>query len=460
MTTSRVGPVLLLLLLGACGPPETPDPAGAAAETDPGNGANVVVVLADTLRAQNLGSYGHSRETDPHLAAFAADAFLFEDVRAQAPCTYPSANSILTGRDGSRFWIQPGRRIGIPEGVPSLAELLHERGYATVAVSASPIVRASPTRFNPHGGFDRGFDVFDERCLHRDAACVNRVALEYLSVLREPFFLYLHYMDPHDPYRPAEPRWSDGGYAERPDAKPFVATGDPNPIAEQVYGGEEPRFEVTPADLGHLLDLYDDEIAGLDERLGELFAALALERTLVAFVSDHGESFLDHGHVKHCQSLYDHEIRTPMVLRVPGAEGGRRVEGLAQNLDLVPTLLDYLEIEAPGLRLDGTSLRPLAEEGERVHDQVISSWGALRSVRSDRYKLVMNLYSGEAELYDLENDPGETRDLAAEHPREVRRLQSALSAWIREVEGMADTDEALSKARAAHERLRNLGYVE
>lgn len=455
MTTGRTGLALLLLLLAACGPSERAGPGA-----DSGTGANVVVVLADTLRAQSLGSYGHSRETDPHLAAFAAGAYLFEDVRAQAPCTYPSANSILTGRDGSRFWVQPGQRIGIPEEVPSLAELLGERGYATVAVSASPIVRENPTRFNPHGGFDRGFDVFDERCLHRDAACVNRVALDYLAVLREPFFLYLHYMDPHDPYRPAKRTWSSESYAAQPDAKPFVAAGDPNPIAEQVYGGGERRFEVTRADLDHLLDLYDDEIAGLDERLGELFGALPLDRTLVAFVSDHGESFLEHGHVKHCQSLYDHQIRTPLVLRVPGAEVGRRVEGLAQNLDLVPTLLDYLEIEAPDLRLDGVSLRPLAEAGEPVHDQVISSWGSLRSVRGERFKLLMDLATGEVELYDLAADPEEAHDLAAEHPREVRRLQSALSAWIREVEGMADTDEALSKARAAHERLRNLGYVE
>lgn len=443
------GALLPALLAGACAPSP---PAG------------VVLVLVDTLRAQNLGLYGYERETAPNLAAFAREALLFEDVRSQAPCTYPSANSILTGRDGTAFWIQDGARIGIPEGIPSLAEVLDERGWATLAVSASPIVRKSPSEHNRYGGFDRGFDLFDERCLWKDASCLNEQALPYLDVVREPFFLYLHYMDPHDPWRPKETRWSaDPPYR----GKPFIEAGDPNPILDLLYGeGREPgdwRREISDRDIGHLEDLYDDEIAYFDARFGELVAGLRerglLDRTLVAVVADHGEEFLEHDHVKHCHTVYDTEIRTPMLLRIPGVEGGRRLGEQVQNLDLVPTLLDYLGVETDGLRLDGESLRPLIEDGAPLHETVFSAWGSLRAAKAGRYKLIMDLATRRAALYDLESDPGETRDVAADHPRETHELQLALSRWIREVEGVSDEDQALARGRAAAERLRSLGYV-
>jgi arylsulfatase A-like enzyme len=434
---------------------------GAGCSSEPAVPANVVVVLVDTLRAQNLGLYGYARATSPELSAFAEEALVFEDATAQAPCTYPSANSILTGRDGTHFWIQPGRRMGIPEGTPSLAELLHGRGYATAAVSASPIVRETPSRFNPEGGFGRGFDIFDERCIWKDAACVNRFGLEYVSVLREPFFLYLHYMDPHDPFQPPEAKFSAGGYEGN---KWFIGKGEVNPISDLVYGNREKRFEVTAEDRSYLIDLYDDEIAFFDARFGELMGALrargVLDRSIVAVVADHGEEFLEHGHIKHCHTLFDTEIHTPMVVRLPGVEGGRRIATPVENLDLVPTVLDYLGTEEPELRLDGRSLRPLIEESEGGAEVVFAAWGAYRSAKAGRHKLIWNLDSGETELYDLETDPGETRNLAAENPREVRRLQGAISARVRELEGADDEGQAVRRGEAAAERLRALGYVQ
>jgi len=436
------------LLLGSCA---SPPPTG------------VVVVLADTLRAENLGLYGYERDTSPRLSAFAREALLFEDVRSQAPCTFPSANSILTGRDGTAFWVQEGERIGIPATIPSLAEILSARGWTTLAVSASPIVRKSPSAHNRYGGFDRGFDRFDERCLWQDASCVNEKALELLDGVREPFFLYLHYMDPHDPYRPPEARWSAGPYR----GKKSIAAGDPNPILDLLYGEggseAEARSRISDRDLAHLEALYDDEIAFFDARFGELMAELRerglLDRTVVAVVADHGEEFLEHGQIKHCHTVYDTEVRTPMLVRLPGVRGGRRLGEQVQNLDLVPTLLDYLGIEPDGVRLDGRSLRPLIEGGEPVHDQVFSAWGSLRAVKAGRYKLVMDLATKKVALYDLEADPEETLDTASDHPREVHRLQLALSRWIHEVEGSRDEDEALHRGQDAAQRLRALGYV-
>ncbi len=434
----------------------------AAAGCAPRPPANVVLILVDTLRASHLELYGYRRRTAPHLAAFARDNLLFEDVRSQAPCTYPSANSILTGRDGTAFWIQPGDRIGIPAGIPSLAELLAERGYGTAAVSASPIVRRTPSPNNRHGGFGRGFDHFDESCLWADAGCVDRKGLELLDSLPRPFFLYLHFMDPHDPYRPTVHEFATPYHG-----KWFVEAGDPNPICDQVEGRPAPRFDVTRRDLDHLEDLYDDEIASFDRRFGELLAALEgrglLETTLVAVVADHGEEFMEHGDVKHCHTVYDTEIETPMVLHLPGVRGGRTFAAQVENLDLVPTILDYLGPGRTGAttttRLDGTSLRPLIEAGEAVHPVVFSAWGSLRAAKAGRFKLVYDLALRRAELYDLDADPGETRDVSAAHPREVDRLEHALSRRIREVEGSADEAQALARGQAAARRLTALGYV-
>ncbi len=423
---------------------------------------NVLVILVDTLRASHLELYGYRRPTAPHLAAFARDNLLFEDVRSQAPCTYPSANSILTGRDGTAFWIQPGDRIGIPEGIPSLAEILGARGYGTAAVSASPIVRATPSANNRHGGFDRGFDTFDESCLWAEAPCVEGAGTRLLDTLPRPFFLYLHFMDPHDPYRPKVHHFSTATYP----GKEFIESGDPNPICDQVEGRSAAKLEVTRGDLDHLEDLYDDEIASFDRTFGELVSELdrrgLLADTLIAVVADHGEEFLEHGDVKHCHTVYDTEIRTPMVLHLPGVRGGRSFAAQVENLDLLPTLLDYLgpgppEGRAP--RLDGLSLRPVIEEGEAVHPVVFAAWGSLRAAKEGRFKLVYDLATRHALLYDLATDPGETQDVAARHPREVDRLEHALSRRIREVEGSADESEALRRGQDAARRLTALGYV-
>lgn len=445
----------MALLAGCAGPREKI----AAGDEREAIARNVVVVLADTLRARNLGAYGYERDTSPRLASLAEDGYLLEDVRAQAPCTYPSVNSILTGRDGTRFWVQEGKRIGIPEEVPSLAEILSERGWTTLAVSASPIVRKSPSENNLHGGFDRGFAVFDESCLWQDAGCVNRIALNLLRSPPEPFFLYLHYMDPHDPFQPPTRRFSSADY----EGKEFIRRGDPNPLIDVVYGDGEPPFEVTEADLAHLEASYDDEIAYFDAALGELVDALEdrglLEETFVAVIADHGEEFLEHGHIKHCHSLYDTEIHTPMVLRIPGSPGNRRISRLAQNLDLVPTILDYLGQDSP-VPFDGRSLRPLITEGAAVHEVVFSAYGSLRAVVAEDHKLIMDLATKEVELYDRSNDPAETRNVADEHPDVVRDLQRSLSRWIRETERAESEEVALRRGLEAAERLRALGYVQ
>jgi arylsulfatase A-like enzyme len=466
----RVAAALLVVVV-AIGPFAGRGIAAAAAERP-----NVVLILVDTLRADHLGIYGYARPTSPNLDRFFAGGVVFESARSQAACTFPSANSLLTSRDALEFVGRPHGEFGIPAGFRSIAELLQPAGYGTIAVSASPIVRKSPSPHNRVGGFQRGFDVFDETCQWGQARCVNARALEHLEGAPRPFFLYLHYMEPHDPYAP--PKEFGRRFARPYDGRAFISAGSPNPLVAFLYGWDAkvpqdyPPFDpkdLAARDLEHLVDLYDDEIAYFDQELGELLRRLAergvLDHTVVALVSDHGEQFLEHGHIKHCLgSLHDEAIRTPLLVRGPGVSAGRRVKRPVANLDVVPTLLDYAGGSADGVELEGHSLRPLAagdgrDSGLREPRYVFSTQGKFHSATDGRMKFMIDIESWERSLFDLASDPGERTNLAAEREEEVARLTGVLREWVDRVSGKKSAAERLRNADAVEERLRALGYL-
>ncbi len=429
---------------------------------------NVIFILVDTLRADHLPLYGYGRATSPNLSALAGESVVFLDNRCQASCTFPSVNSLLTSRSAAAFLGQPGGAMGLPAGIPGLAELLRARGLHTHAISASPIVRNSPGRFNPGGGFGRGFDSFQEDCVWKAADCVTDQALPHLRSDPRPLFLYLHYLDPHGPYAP--PAGSPHRFALGHPDKDFVRRGDPNPIAAWLYD-HAPDPGVTPADLRHLVDLYDDEIAFFDSQLGRLLAGLResglLDDSIVVFAADHGEEFLEHGDVKHCHNLFDTTIRTPLLIRVPGARP-RTVTEPVSNLDVVPTVLDLLgtrdgpqssAVQAPPAGMEGQSLRPALLGRPLPRRYQVAAQGALRSVADGRLKLVHDLGTGRFALYDLAADPGETRDVLAERRRDVPRLRDALNAWLARTEG-GPAAAAVRRAEEADRRLRSVGYLD
>jgi arylsulfatase len=450
----------LLLAAAACARPRSPAPAKPAA---PPVAAvhNVIFILVDTLRADHLAPYGYRRDTSPNLDALGRESLLFLAARSQSSCTFPSVNSILTSRAAPDFLGQPGGAMGLPAGIPGLAEILRARGFHTAAVSASPIVRASPGRFNPGGGFGRGFDSFQEECVWKPADCVTDQALPHLERDPRPLFLYLHYLDPHGPYAPP------AGYRRRfalghPD-KQFVRDGNPNPIARWLHEhGPDPGL--TAADMSFLADLYDDKISFFDSQLGRLLAGVRaaglLDDAIVVFAADHGEEFLEHGDVKHCRNLFDTTIRTPLLLRVPGARP-RAVAEAVENLDIVPTLLDLLGGfgSGSGFGFQGRSLRPAVEGRPLAPGWQWAAQGSLRSVSDGRMKLVRDLGSGRFALYDLAADPGETRDVLAERRRDFHRLREALSVWLARTEGQP-SGEGVRRAEEAERRLRALGYLD
>ena len=420
---------------------------------------NVVLVVVDTLRADHLSLYGYERPTSPALEAFAEDAVVFDRAWSQAGCTFPSVNSILTSKAPQLFLGQPEKRIGIPEAYPSLQERLAAEGWATAAVSSSIIVRATPSKVNKHGGFGRGFETFDESCEQKPAECVNERAFELLDRLPEPFFLYLHYLEPHAPYQPPETHIES--FADEYDGPGWVQRGNTLRVRKNLYM-DGPDVGLTEADVDHFRALYDDEVRYFDSQLGELLERLRadglLDRTLLVIASDHGEEIMDHGHMSHCRDLaWDTVLRTPLVIAVPSsAEPGTRT-AVAQNLDIVPTILDYLRLPFDPDDLDGRSLRPLIEDDRPVHRYVFAAQGTMRAVSDGRFKLVHDLETERSRLYFLETDPEETLDVAASHPEIVALREKVLLDWVEEVEG--SLARGLELSRESRAVLEALGYL-
>lgn len=446
--------LLLCFLLSACGRREA-------------ERWNVLLVVVDAMRADRTSLYGYRRPTTPNLEALAREGVVFANARSQAGCTFPSVNSLLTSRQPALFLSQAGGTFAIPETVRSLPEILRRQGYSTAAVSASPIVRQTPLKTNPFGGFGRGFQVFDETCLDKHARCLNERALGIVEAFREPWFLYLHYMEPHAPYRPPPDHHrrfaAPPARARELKVHPWARRGDSWQLARRLYDGDT-QFDFNQQDLAHLSDLYDEEVLYFDQQLAGLFDALRRrhlrERTLIVLAADHGEELYDHGHYNHCRDLaYETLFRTPLLLWIPGGEPGLRRKAMAENLDIVPTVLDYLDISANGIAFDGVSLRPVIDSDRPLHRLVFGLQGVSRTAGDGTHKVIFDLASGHTQIFDLRTDPGERTDLSLKRPGETRRLKAALLRWMERHEGPAASGQSRRRANELEKRLRALGYL-
>jgi arylsulfatase len=450
---ARIWLLALIAVVVGCGAVPEPATTGPKAR-------NVIIVLVDTLRADHLSSYGYERPTSPFIDDFATGAVVFEHARSQSSCTFPSVNSLMTSRYPDVFARQGERQFGIPAKYPAIAEILDRRGYYTVAVSQSPVVRNTPSKHNPNGGFGRGFDRFVEGCVWRHGACLNRRIFRELELVEKPFFLYLHYMEPHAPYShpPKRPLKFAGEY----DGFDFIREGNPKPIGRMIYG-DGPEYEITDRDIQHLVDLYDDEIRYFDDifrdLLRELEARDLLEETMIVFASDHGEEFLEHGHVVHCRGVWDTVTRVPLIFKIPGVDGNR-LDAAVENLDIVPTILDYLATAGEEHGFEGRSLRPLIEGAELQTRIAFSSQTEYRSSDDGRFHLILDVSKSHFTLFDVRSDPLEQNDLFDPSHPELGPLSTALEGWLEKSGRAGRLLESLAAARTKEEELRALGYIQ
>ena len=415
-----------VMLAAGCG-------AGASRVSSPDR-PNVLLVTIDTLRADHVGCYGYTKASTPTIDGLASRGVRFETAIAHAPLTGPSHASILTGQIPLGHGFRNNSGFTLSPQVRTAAEDFRQTGYRTAAfVSGFPLDR----RF----GFDRGFETYDDHLprgndrrrtpyVERFADATTDAALRWLETSSSaaapapPWFLWVHYYDPHAPYEP------------------------PADLAE--------RYRESP---------YDGEIAFVDRQLARLLRALdagnVASRTMIVVTADHGESLGEHGEGTHGIFLYDATLRVPLVMAGPRIAAGRVSRTLARSIDVLPTLADYAGL--PRLSdVDGRSLRPAADGqelsdapayAESLYPDLELGWAPLYAWRTAAFKYIK---APHPELYDLEHDRSETTNRVEELHARANDLAAKLEQTLLRAPAPAaphpvDADVA--------ERLRALGYV-
>jgi arylsulfatase A-like enzyme len=434
---------------------------------------SLVIIALDTTRADHLTVYGYPRLTSPALQRLAWEGARFDRAYAPSASTAPSHASLFTGRDPLAHGVQKNG-LALDERNETLAELLAGAGFQTAAVVSSFVL-------NRKFGFAQGFEFYDADFAPGEATVstnaweghpVARGAFDRrgdhttrraIRWLRErdadrPFFLFVHYFDPHLPYGPPEPYLSRFGF-----------DGAPVPLPRK---GE--------VDLA--VRRYDGEVAFVDAQVARLMEALEVEqlteRTLVVVTADHGEGLMDHGILSHGVFLYDEAVRIPLIMRWPGElAAGTVISEPVTLLDIVPTVLELLRLPgAPRLphgRSLATALRgeAILDPGRRIYfqrrpyeRQDLEMWGkatvegSLFGIRSGRWKYVEGTHDDTRELFDLDSDPGELRNLSAERMEEAAEQSRRIDTWRRSYPALAHDVPALSESD--REALESLGYVE
>jgi arylsulfatase A-like enzyme len=443
------------------------------------NPRSVILIAVDTLRwDSSLAMEGRGRERVlmPRVRDWAGQGTIFDTAISQAPWTMPAFASVLTGRyPREHRAISLMGRLSLSE--ITLAELLREAGYWNAAVVSHGFVDRSH-------GFAQGFDRFDEaNALGPEAitsANVSDTAIRFLEQrASDPFFLYVHYFDPHYNYLD-QPDWNyASGYDGWLRDRPF-----------DIHELRKNRQLLREVDLRFLQDLYDEEVAFTDREIGRLLDSARdqgiLDDAVVVFVADHGEEFMEHGWIGHTVHLHDELVRVPLAIRLPDI--GNPVPVVAEPVEtraIFATLLQELGIAAvlPGSsNLAGRTLYDPAESlaplmrGEvsqsRMPKEVYSevwlpdaprgSGKRIRSssVRTSDWKLVRDHTRGFEALYDLSADPGETTNAAKWHPEKRSELATRLESWLQRMDREGSVTPTSELSHQERERLRALGYLD
>ena len=410
--------------------------------------ADVILIVVDTLRAQNLSLYGYERSTSPNLERFAKDAVTYEMAISTANWTVPAHASMFTGLLPSYHGAQrvPGDRIlatPINPQARTLAEILHEHGFRTGAFIGNT------TYVTGILGFNRGFEVFATRFPDNSnhAPSIVAAALAWLAENRQPAFQFLNILDPHEPYEPPPP--FDTRFPGRVPALGAYLT-------RKVNDGEK----VTPEMRAHFLSQYDGEIAFTDEALGRFFADLRkmdrYDRALIIVTSDHGELFGEHGLAGHGNATYEPLLHVPLIVKYPGnRRAGERVERRVSTLGVFATVLEATALPKP----DGVQSVPF-DEHHPVWVEDVDFFGASAIVGyDDHWKIVRSVNGSEEKirLWDLAADPDETGPVAdAGAAAALRERLAAFAALPRP--SNAEPAPVIDPEREA--QLRALGYVQ
>ncbi len=469
----RLAAALVVLAALGCG----------AGNRAPARRFNVLLITVDTLRPDHLGCYGYHRPTSPNIDRLAAGGARFRTAITAAGRTVQSFPSILTGVypmvHGLRYEGQSSEVLG---SRTTLTGLLKAAGYASFAVTQGLNV-----------GLHRDFDMYDPDIYldpqgrkvmvpTRNDRDASRKAAQWLRARRgaaAPFFLWLRYNAPHWPYDPPAPftEMFDAGYRG-----PHTFNDEPRPGLERgdiIFG----KTRLPEREVQHAVAHYDGEVAYADAAIGDLLKTLEdlgeFDRTIIVLTADHGENLGEHDYFfEHGAYLYDPTVRVPLIVRAPTLlPPGRTVNAQARTIDIVPTILDLLGLPIPaglqGISLAGRARGETAgpappaysESGRNFYPEnprqyVEGVAGKWRMLRTDRYKLILIPRKPEPiwELYDLEADPDEARNLIDAPPAGAADLRAILLGLVAS-DPLAHDEGEPPLPPELEDRLRSLGYV-
>jgi arylsulfatase A-like enzyme/Flp pilus assembly protein TadD len=401
-----------------------------AAASPPLRPVNLLVVTVDTLRPDHLHCYGYSKIETPNMDAIAVHGALFENAVTQTPLTPPSHASIFTGLNPPSHHVRDTGGFVLQSSSTTLATILQRQGWNTAAFISSAVLKKL-------FGLNQGFAVYDDQMprpgkghefdedAERRAGETIDHALRWLEAQSgKPFFLWVHIYDPHAPYQPPAP------YREK-------------------YRDR----------------LYDGEIAYADHELGRLFDAVhkkSPDKTLIAVLSDHGESLGEHGEYTHGVFLYDSTLRIVFMLSGPGVPAGARIRQQARTIDFLPTILDLMGGKPP-VAVEGASLTPYfagkdartaVSYAETLYPKINMGWAELRAIRTNHWKYIR---APKPELYDLSQDPAEAHNVIRSNAPEVQKFEANLNVVI----GAGGTEKVrtVSIDERTLSQLKSLGYI-
>jgi arylsulfatase A-like enzyme len=446
--------------------PIPPEPARREADALRASlaGANVVLIVLDAARADHFGAYGYPRATTPNVDLLAREGIVFERAYTPAVYTLAAMSSLWTSQYPDRHHAEVSFSARLPKDRLTLAELLTAQGVHTAGFAANSVAGGL-------NGFDRGFAEFHEvwKDAGSGAASLRDFWVPWVERNRERrFFAYLHFREPHSPYVPPPAFVTRFG----PDA-PLQGPVRTDPLAQDAWIKDvnQGRKKATPEERDHLVRLYDGNLALADEVVGHLRhilrAAALWDRTVVIVTGDHGEALLEHGWIGHNTQLYEESIHVPLVVRLPGgARSGTRIPALVDHLDVAPTIADVFGVLGKGgseREFQGRSLLPVLG-GAPGEEAIVARtvWDRPRYARRDeRFKLIYDTRTGGQELYDLQSDPGETRDVTGSEGLRAAWARQELHLWIARTARRppAGGEAPPPMTREQCENLKALGYL-
>jgi arylsulfatase A-like enzyme len=455
----------MAIALSHCsGPKEVIDPE----PVDPPDwsGKNCLVVVLDALTVNHLAMWGYDRETTPNIDRLASRGVVFKFARSQASSTPPSAYSYFTGQYPPLLLLEKAMHIvQLPAEKETFAEAFKNAGYDTGAFSGNLFVSSK-------AGFDQGFDAFDMILRHLPLSS-GKIELDEDSTTKliesakdwiqsredNPWLCYLHILRPHNPYRAPDPLGSA-----------FAGDYD-GPVDGSDAYWESVEWYPKRKHIPHLKDYYDGNLLYVDSMLGELFDTLEqsgdLEDTAIIVVSDHGEAFMEHGHVLHNTTVHEELIRVPFIV-VPPKNGNVTPKTITQPIqlvDLFPTMAELFDLQLPPDR-DGVSLASALNGGSVEIRPMFAQDGNgdLMCIIEDGRKLVLGYDRANSSfipiaLYYLTRDPGETRNHTEELPLPVSidMYERALEYTNSHTQNEASIGENLVEYE--REILETLGYL-